>query len=377
MMMEEAGQCNDAGGDPLKLAFKRYRAMNYAQFRDCAERAAATKAVRFQVRRPQSSDASLKESIEVLQYPNGFYCLPNPFLPPARPGAADLPTHLAADAVRRWPGRGRPADAGAVDDDLDCERRRTNLDIEPDRPALLFDDAIKFVDEPDDRLFASSWLYKLRWTTLGAQYNWTARRYRVPPAADASWEPPQIPGCLADLAAQLCDLTGAWTGRRYAAQAGIVNYYHPGHSMCFHLDTAEPYMAAPLVSLSVGLSAAYLLAGPDRLCPESLAPIPVLLGHGDVIVMTGQSRQFYHSVVRVFTGTSGRAAGPDYCCFCDEDRSDAESGAAACSQTEQCCLMRRYLRLTRVNINVRQLLRPGQQWQCLRDWTAGEAEKAE
>eukprot|EP01034_Spumella_vulgaris_P021619 gene21619-27658_t len=59
-----------------------------------------------------------------------------------------------------------------------------------------------------------------------------------------------------------------------------------------HLDDAEHTMEKPIVSISLGCSAIFLLGGKDR----TIKPIPILLRSGDALVMSGESRYCYHGV---------------------------------------------------------------------------------
>ena len=85
----------------------------------------------------------------------------------------------------------------------------------------------------------------LRWATLGRHYNWTERTY----ACDHA-EP--MPRHVTDLCDDLC----AAIGSSMNAEAAIVNYYRPGDTMGGHVDDAETDRSLPLVSVSLGCSAA-------------------------------------------------------------------------------------------------------------------------
>ncbi|KAJ4335859.1 hypothetical protein N0V87_005841 [Didymella glomerata] len=65
---------------------------------------------------------------------------------------------------------------------------------------------------------------KMRWTTLGGQYDWTAKRY--PPST-----PPPFPSDIKNL------LESIWTSTK--AEAAIVNLYSPGDTLSVHRDVAE------------------------------------------------------------------------------------------------------------------------------------------
>ena len=75
-----------------------------------------------------------------------------------------------------------------------------------------------------------------------------------------------------------------------------MNYYHDGDTLCGHIDDAEPDLTQPLVSLSLGRPAVFLIGGTTRDIP----PTALLLRSGDVVVLSGSSRRCYHGVPRIF-----------------------------------------------------------------------------
>ena len=116
----------------------------------------------------------------------------------------------------------------------------------------------------------------------GYHYDWTARRYRPEPGWHAAFP--------AELKA-LCETIGASVGQPLVAEGGIVNYYYtPRGFMGGHKDDLEYTFAAPVVSISLGCSAVFLLGGQDK----SVEPVPLLLRSGDVMVMGGDSRLCIH-----------------------------------------------------------------------------------
>eukprot|EP01035_Chromulina_nebulosa_P036175 gene36175-48699_t len=66
------------------------------------------------------------------------------------------------------------------------------------------------------------------------------------------------------------------------AEAAIVNYYPCGTSMSGHLDDAEQAMDEPIVSISLGCPAIFLIGDTTK----DISPIPILIRSGDVIVMS-------------------------------------------------------------------------------------------
>ena len=92
---------------------------------------------------------------------------------------------------------------------------------------------------------------------------------------------------------------GAEAGRAYAPDAAIVNLYGPGARLGLHQDAEEP-SDAPVVTLSLGDTAMFRLAGVER---RSAPFRDVELASGDLLVFGGPSRRIYHGVPKVLPGT--------------------------------------------------------------------------
>jgi DNA alkylation damage repair protein AlkB len=90
----------------------------------------------------------------------------------------------------------------------------------------------------------------------------------------------------------------------------IMNYYTEAAKMGVHQDKDESpesiAAGAPIVSVSLGDSARFVIGGVSRRDPTS----PVVLRSGDVLVMGGPSRLRYHGVTRILPGTAPEGTGP-------------------------------------------------------------------
>jgi alkylated DNA repair protein (DNA oxidative demethylase) len=88
----------------------------------------------------------------------------------------------------------------------------------------------------------------------------------------------------------------------YAAppEACLINWYGPGAKLGLHIDQDEDAHDAPVVSISLGDTAVFRLGGPARKDPTRR----MKLHSGDVVVLGGASRHWYHGVDRVLTGSS-------------------------------------------------------------------------
>jgi alkylated DNA repair protein alkB family protein 1 len=137
---------------------------------------------------------------------------------------------------------------------------------------------------------------KLRWCTLGGQYDWTAKVYPTekPPAF-----PPDIAGFLEGLFPAM------------KAEAAIVNVYSPRDTLSMHRDVAEESERG-LVSISLGCDALFVAGlgtestGQDS-SPNEQPPLVVRLRSGDAVFMGGDSRFAWHGVPQVIPETC-----PDY-----------------------------------------------------------------
>jgi alkylated DNA repair protein alkB family protein 1 len=162
---------------------------------------------------------------------------------------------------------------------------------------------------------------RIRWVTLGYQYDWTTKTYSF------TSNPIPFPE---DLAKWSSDLSLAAGFGEFHAEAGIVNFYQPGDTLTGHVDRSELNMTVPLISLSLGASCIFLLGGAERNDPV----LPILLRSGDILVLSGPSRAFYHGVPRILSSHHMETK--------DED-------------TDETRLALKLLNDGRININIRQV----------------------
>jgi alkylated DNA repair protein (DNA oxidative demethylase) len=79
---------------------------------------------------------------------------------------------------------------------------------------------------------------------------------------------------------------------RFRPDAGLVNRYQAGVKLGLHQDRHECDLTQPIVSVSLGLPATFLMGGLLRTDPARR----ILLEHGDVVVWGGPSRMRFHGV---------------------------------------------------------------------------------
>ena len=119
------------------------------------------------------------------------------------------------------------------------------------------------------------------------------RYSRLDPQSGQPW--PAMPEILQELA------------RIWAAEAGfdnfvsnacLINCYQAGSKMSLHLDRDERDFAHPILTLSLGLPARFMLGGLQRQDPYR----KLLLQHGDVLVFGGPARLCFHGIMPLADG---------------------------------------------------------------------------
>ncbi len=129
----------------------------------------------------------------------------------------------------------------------------------------------------------------LGWVSDQDGYRYTAED----PLTGHSW--PAMPPAMALLATEAAAAAGF---PDFAPEACLVNLYETESRMGAHQDRDERDRAAPIVSVSFGLSARFRIGGTSRGGPTR----SFLLDHGDVLVFGGPARLAYHGVDRVLPG---------------------------------------------------------------------------
>ncbi|PYH91072.1 hypothetical protein BO71DRAFT_60503 [Aspergillus ellipticus CBS 707.79] len=195
-------------------------------------------------------------------------------------------------------------------------------------PPSFFEDDPARVIEPIDSsvhkpLTVQSILNKkLRWVTLGGQYDWTAKVYPTE-------RPPEFPRDVAKLLHAMFPAT--------EAQAAILNLYSAGDHLSAHRDVSEECDVG-LISISFGCDGLFLISHDDGAGCEIIR-----LRSGDAVYMDGTSRFAWHAVPKIVPGTC-----PDWLANWPLGSVDGESP----SQYEA---WKGWMSGKRVNLNVRQM----------------------
>lgn len=122
---------------------------------------------------------------------------------------------------------------------------------------------------------------------------WVSDRagYRYAPTDPLSGQPwPALPDAFA-LLASTAAATAGFAG--FVPDVCLVNEYRPGTKLSLHQDRDERDFTQPIVSVSLGASARFVLGGLKRRDPVHRLP----LHHGDVLVWGGPARLRYHGVL--------------------------------------------------------------------------------
>ena len=129
----------------------------------------------------------------------------------------------------------------------------------------------------------------LGWVTDRSGYRYDP----IDPDSGNAWPP--MPASFLRLATDAAAQLG-FAG--FVPDACLINRYEPGTRLSLHQDRNERDFGAPIVSVSLGLSAVFLFGGSNR--AEKAAR--VALKHGDVVVWGGPARLRYHGVLALAEG---------------------------------------------------------------------------
>ncbi|KAJ5612580.1 hypothetical protein N7510_005774 [Penicillium lagena] len=164
---------------------------------------------------------------------------------------------------------------------------------------------------------------KLRWVTLGGQYDWTAKVY-------PNETPPPFPEDVSKL------LRAAFPETE--AQAAILNLYSAGDTLSVHRDVSEECDSG-LISVSFGCDGLFVVSHDDGNDCEVIR-----LRSGDAVYMNGTSRFAWHGVPKILPETCPK--------WLSEWPSGEDVPGAAPSPYQ---MWRGWMAGKRINLNVRQM----------------------
>jgi DNA oxidative demethylase len=129
----------------------------------------------------------------------------------------------------------------------------------------------------------------LGWVSDRRGYRYTTHD----PLSGQTW--PRMPGVFSTLADGAANAAGF---EDFEPDACLINRYLPGARLTLHQDKDENDFSAPIVSVSLGLSAVFLFGGNAPKDKQRRIP----LQHGDVVVWGGPARLFHHGVLPLKDG---------------------------------------------------------------------------
>ncbi|MDX9739888.1 MAG: DNA oxidative demethylase AlkB [Gammaproteobacteria bacterium] len=126
----------------------------------------------------------------------------------------------------------------------------------------------------------------LGWISDRGGYRYSA----TDPLTGNAW--PAMPEVFAHVARSAAAALGH---DEYRPDACLINHYRPGTTLSLHQDRDERDLTAPIVSVSLGMSAIFVFGGLKRRDPVQA----IELHHGDVVVWGGRDRLRYHGIRRL------------------------------------------------------------------------------
>ncbi|KAF9453192.1 hypothetical protein P691DRAFT_695142 [Macrolepiota fuliginosa MF-IS2] len=200
----------------------------------------------------------------------------------------------------------------------------------------------------------SALLYKLRWANIGWFYHWGSKQYDF--TKGKGYIDPNLREICRNAVAAV-DWDRVFTGTEdqwpngipewkdwdntYEPDAGIINFYQEKDTLMAHVDRSEVCATSPLVSVSLGNAAVFLIGSQTR----DTEPVPILLRSGDIVIMSGPAcRRAYHGVPRILEGALPPHLRKET--LSEDQRSDWAP-------------YENYIRTTRINVNVRQVFPKG------------------
>jgi alkylated DNA repair protein alkB family protein 1 len=173
---------------------------------------------------------------------------------------------------------------------------------------------------------------KLRWMTLGGQYDWTNKVY-------PDEKPPDFPQDVADV------VSTAFPDMK--PEAAIVNVYSPGDTLSLHRDVSE-HCDEGLVSISLGCEAIFVVGLAEEGAGSGQC-LAIRLRSGDAVYMSGLSRYAWHGVPSIIPNSC-----PEHLASWPA-RASNEHDTGATSTPELFPSWKGWMQNKRINLNVRQI----------------------
>ena len=174
---------------------------------------------------------------------------------------------------------------------------------------------------------------KLRWITLGGQYDWTRKVY-------PQEIPPPFPQDVGNLVRGLFP--------NMTPEAAIVNIYSPGDTLSLHRDVSEDSDQG-LVSISLGCDGLFVVGMREEKDGHARSMV-LRLRSGDAVCMSGPSRYAWHGVSQIIPGTCPRWLQSWPASLEEPEEAGNVEGASNGREA-----WRGWMATKRINLNVRQM----------------------
>ena len=86
----------------------------------------------------------------------------------------------------------------------------------------------------------------------------------------------------------------------FEPDACLINHYTKSARMGLHQDKDEADFSHPIITISLGATADFLIGGEKRSDPPQL----IIVESGDIVIMGGKSRMRFHSIRKIYPGSS-------------------------------------------------------------------------
>jgi alkylated DNA repair protein (DNA oxidative demethylase) len=136
--------------------------------------------------------------------------------------------------------------------------------------------------------------------TSCGKYGWVSDRfgYRYTeshPQTKEKWT--EMPELITSLAKTFASMVDEYN---YVPETCLINYYKKSGKLGLHQDNSEFNLKPAIISVSLGDDAIFLVGGNKRNDPTQ----EVLLKSGDVFILYGESRLYFHGIKKIIPGTS-------------------------------------------------------------------------
>jgi alkylated DNA repair protein (DNA oxidative demethylase) len=129
------------------------------------------------------------------------------------------------------------------------------------------------------------------WWSDRSGYRYITRQ----PDSDKPWPP--MPDVFRETVARIID-GSPWPD--FQPDACLINLYEPGAKMGLHQDRDERDFNQPIVTLSLGDDADFLVGGTAR----TDKTVALVVASGDAIIMGPPGRMLFHGIRKIYPGTS-------------------------------------------------------------------------